>query len=338
MIRILHGADLHLDSPFSAFPPEQAQACRALQRQLPVKLVQLARANGCRLLLLAGDVFDRGQVYPETVEALQEALASFDGHVFLSPGNHDCRRSLWDRPWPDNVHIFREDHERILLPELGCCVHGGAFREEVCDVPIASVQQQGYVQIGVYHGEFDAPSSPYRPVTREQIENSGLDYLALGHIHKRSFPRRLGKTWFGWPGVTMSRGFDEPGQCGVFCVELSQGSCAAEFIPIANPMYETVTVLPGMPVQLPADRENTHVRLRFVGNTLPPDREELYRLYGPQCLSLQILDETGTPEDLWDACGDGSLRGLALEQLKGVPGGELAARYLLAALEGREQP
>ena len=56
MIRILHGADLHLDSPFSTFEPTRAQAYRAMQRQLPERLVKLANDRGCQLLLLAGDV------------------------------------------------------------------------------------------------------------------------------------------------------------------------------------------------------------------------------------------------------------------------------------------
>ena len=337
MLNILHGADLHLDSPFSAFESEQARAYRAMQRQLPERLVKIANDRGCQLLLLAGDVFDSADVRPETMQALTQALAAFRGFVFIAPGNHDYQELLWNRPWPSNVHIFRREQECVTLEQLGCCVYGGAFLDAVCQTPIAPVREQGYTQIGVYHGEFGT-GSLYRPVTKEQIESSGLDYLALGHIHKRSFPRLLGKTWFGWPGVTMSRGFDEPGECGVFCVQLRDGGCAAEFIPLENPTYETLTVPPYTEPSIPQGSEKIHCRMRFVGQSAPVDTEAVHKTYKDAFLSLEVLDETQPEQDLWAHSGDSTLRGLALQRLKDEPDGTLAARYLLAALDGREQP
>ena len=55
MIRFLHAADLHLDSPFSGLTPEQAAQRRKLQRQLPALIVDLANQRHCDLLLLAGE-------------------------------------------------------------------------------------------------------------------------------------------------------------------------------------------------------------------------------------------------------------------------------------------
>ena len=49
------------------------------------------------------------------------------------------------------------------------------------------------------------------------------------------------------------------------------------------------------------------------------------------------------PQALWDEAGTGSLRGMALSQLQGAfaagdPDAAAAAKYLLAALEGRDAP
>lgn len=339
MIKILHGADLHLDSPFSSYPPREGAKYRAMQRQLPERLVTLANQKNCQLLLLAGDVFDSGEVHPETLQALVSALAAFRGHVFIAPGNHDpyTPQSVWAQTsWPENVHIFKEAYDSVLLPELGCRVHGGAFFSQCCDVPVPKVEKQGYVDIGVFHGEC-AAGSMYRAVTKAQIEQSGLDYLALGHIHKLSFPRLLAGTWFGWPGVTMSRGFDEPGECGVLYVQLQGKDCAAEFISMENPTHEILTVSSGAVPEILPGSEQIHCRMCFVGQSEPVDVQGIYRKYAPHYLSLEILDETEPVPDLWAACGDGSLRGLALDVLK-ESGDELAAAYLIAALEGREEP
>ena len=71
MIKLLHGADLHLDSPFSGCSPEEAVRRRSLQRQLPMALTTMANRLDCRLMLLAGDIFD-GTPSPRTVQALQD--------------------------------------------------------------------------------------------------------------------------------------------------------------------------------------------------------------------------------------------------------------------------
>jgi len=343
MIGILHAADLHLDSPFSGFSSAEGAKYRALQRKLPGKLVELANERECDLLVLAGDVFDSEEVHPETVRCLQNALAAFRGQVFISPGNHDpyTETSVWEQcQWPENVRIFREDYECMTLEALGCQVHGGAFLQEHCEVLLPRVKRQGYIQIGVYHGDC-VTVSPYRRIEKEEIGFSGLDYLALGHIHKRSMPTRQGKTWYGWPGVTMGRGFDEQGLCGALYVQVEEGVCKAEFLPIENPTYVTLTVAPDMPLQIPKGSERFHCRIRFVGQRDPVDVPRLMKEYEDCFLSLQIVDETTPLPDLWEACGDGTLRGLALDALREEAEpetAELAAQYLLAALEGREEP
>ena len=88
-IKLLHAADLHLDSPFAGLPPEQAAARRQQARQLLEALPRLCRREGCRLVLLAGDLFDTGTVYRDTVDQLRQALAECPAQVFIAPGNHD---------------------------------------------------------------------------------------------------------------------------------------------------------------------------------------------------------------------------------------------------------
>ena len=47
MIRFLHAADLHLDSPFSGLSPERAAQRRKEQRTVPMQLAELANAYDC---------------------------------------------------------------------------------------------------------------------------------------------------------------------------------------------------------------------------------------------------------------------------------------------------
>ncbi len=140
MLRFLHAADFHLDSPFRSLAAEQAVARRRESRELLERLARHAARVQADVVLLSGDLFDSDNAYRETAEALARALGSIPAPVFLAPGNHD-----WYGPgspyaaldWPENVHIFRTGAvESVELPELNTVVHGAAFtarsRPTVC--------------------------------------------------------------------------------------------------------------------------------------------------------------------------------------------------------------
>ena len=111
-------------------------------------------------------------------------------------------------------------------------------------------------------------------------------------------------------------------------------------LPLPGPRYEAITVAYGETPVLPADSETVICRLTVTGEADSPDFEALRTALEPKFLALDLRDETVPVRDLWEGAGDGTLRGTALELLKhsGDPAAELAARYVLAALEGREAP
>lgn len=351
MIRILHAADLHLDSPFSALPPEQAVLRRAQQRQLPQKLAELCRVHGCDLLLLAGDVFDGSRVCPETIEALQAAFSACSAEIFIAPGNHDpyTDDSPWNTAsWPEHVHIFSGRMEAITLPRLSCRVWGAGFRgQEARELlqPISPDPQ--LMEIGVLHGDPLYPGC-YNHITAAQLQSCGLDYLALGHIHKRAPLQYAGRTAYGWPGAAMGRGFDETGLCGVYLVEVSKSACTAEFLPLDLPRYEQLRWDPA-DGDLPLPKDSTQVICRLtVTGSGPFDEAALRQRLQPLFYALELRDETEPARDIWAERGQPTLRGIALEQLFTAYSqaetaadrstAALAAQYVLHALEGRELP
>ena len=84
MLKLIHGADLHLDSPFSGLTPEQAARRREEQRELLDRLARLARDKQADLVLLAGDLLDSQRCYRETAQALARALGDIPCPVFIS--------------------------------------------------------------------------------------------------------------------------------------------------------------------------------------------------------------------------------------------------------------
>ena len=223
MIRFLHAADFHLDSAFGALPARQAAERRRESRELLFRLADYVNGHGIGLVLLAGDLFDSASPFRETGEQLSAALGRMEARVFIAPGNHDWYGpgSPWETvDWPENVHVFRENTLTAAeVPEWNLVIHGAAFTgPEQPESLLAgfAAPADGKVHIGLLHGELERAEDRYDPLRREEVAASGLAYLALGHVHKRTEPLTLGRTVCAWPGCPEGRGFDELGEKGFY--------------------------------------------------------------------------------------------------------------------------
>lgn len=357
-LKIIHAADLHLDSPFQALGAEKAALRRGEQRALLGRLCALAREKQADLLLLAGDLLDTGSVYAETARTLCEALGELDCPVFIAPGNHDyyCSSSPWARlELPENVHVFKSNKpECVTLSELGARVWGTAFTDITAPPPLRGFsveKREGVLDIGVFHGEVGRPESPYGPVSERELAESGLDYAALGHIHAFGGLLRSGRTHYAWPGCTEGRGFDECGEKGALYIELERsGGCTAQLVPLAGRRYETVTLDAGsgeLEEHLPDSGGRDICRLVLTGETpSAPDMRRIAELMGARFFAFEIQNRTSLARDIWERAGEDSLRGLFLRRMRAlydVAGGGAereritqAARWGLAALDGGE--
>ena len=366
LITFLHAADFHLDSPFRALSPERAAERRQEQRQLLTRFRDLAGEIGADLIFLSGDLLDGQRVRPETLQALYHTLGEMEGEVFLAPGNHDPRApgSPYERlTWPGNVHIFsRGTPGRVELPELGCVVYGGAFSAPYqMESPLEGFrvreEDEERIKFGCFHGDLLSPHSRYGPITTQQIAASGLDYLALGHIHTASGLQRAGQTWYAWPGCPEGRGFDETGEKGVYAGRWENGRVTLEFAPLARRRYlrEALDVTGQDPEEalqglLAVSRPEDIVRITLTGQRNPeaePDLTALNAMASAFFYSADVRDETTLSTVLWERLEEDTLTGLFLRnmrrRLEGAspeerPKLERAVRFGLAALEGREEP
>ena len=361
-LKILHSADLHLDSPFEGLSAGKAAIRRGEQRELLRRLAALAREENVDLVLLAGDLLDSDNSYFETGEELIRWLGAMGVPVFLAPGNHD--RYTPQSPWarlklPDNVHIFTEPTVTgVLLPELEVCVYGADFTEKHAPPLLrgfAAEKREGVRNLLCLHGEVGARESKYDPITEEELAASGVDYAALGHIHKASGLLRAGRTWYSWPGCPEGRGFDETGEKTVSIVELEGEKCLLRPVCIAQRRYEVLRVdvtgidpLLAIHTQLPDDTVSDSYRIVLTGETeAAPDLRRLQANLDELFFSLQLKDETRLRRDVWDGVGENSLRGLFLSKLRArfdAAGTEQeririeqAARWGLAALDNAEE-
>ena len=360
MAKVLHAADFHLDSAFRSLPEEQARLRRQESRELPGRLVDWANDHGAQLMLLAGDLFDSDRLYSQTAQMLAQALARFQGAVVIAPGNHDwlSAASPYRQPlWPENVRIFLgRGLERLTLPELGCTVYGAAFtapEEAESGLRGFYAQPDGSARIMVLHGDVGSREGRYRPIAPEEIASTGLDYLALGHVHAPSAMNRAGSTVWAYPGCPQGRGFDETGDRGFLFGDVEPGRVDMQFVPFARRRYEILTVdvsqgdaLDAIRRRLPPDTSRDIYRIRLTGETAEPlTLPALEQALSGGFFQLELADGTRLRRDLWDRCGDDTLRGLFLRRLRQEYDAadprrqkeiEQAVRFGLAAMDNKE--
>lgn len=356
MIKILHAADLHLGSRFQGLDPELAVQRRKQLLEVPDRLADLCLERDCQLLFLAGDLFDRPEGDRAGAERLAAALERAGVPTFLTPGNHDpygAGSPYQSFPWPGNVHIFTQPSvSSVALPELSCRVWGAGFQSMDCPGLLEGFRAAGpeAVQLAVLHGDPARGDSPCCPVTRAQVVDSGLAYLALGHLHKAG-QFQAGRTLCAWPGCPMGRGFDETGVKGVYVTEVDRDGARAEFVPLDGGRYEDLTVevgpapLESILAALPPDAARDIYRITLTGTAAEVDLEALTARLKDRFFSLRLRDRTTPPEDLWERADRDSLEGLYFRLLREAMTGAdertrevltLAARLSRRILDGRE--
>ncbi len=340
MIKLLHSADWHLDAPL--------QGKEELKKQLlsiPGKLAALCKEENCDLVLLSGDLFDGAPSY-DSIQALKKALAQMEVPVFIAPGNHDHVQpgSVWlTELWPENVHIFTENAiQKVVLEDLNAVIYGAAFTSMDCPALLRAfrAEEAGRCQIGIFHGDPTTAHSPNNPITKAQIQASGLDYLALGHIHKAG-SLTCGDTLCLWPGCPMGKDYGESGEKGAYIVTLD-GTAQAEFIPLDTPRFYDLEVAVLEDAQtaldrlLPACGTADYYRITLTGPSQPLDLKALAGHFA-SIPHLQLRDATTPPVDVWKALGKDSLEGQFFDLLKEqMDEAEDKALYRLAAQISRQ--
>ena len=319
MIKILHSAEWHLDAPLLG----KEELKKALA-SVPVKLANLCKEENCDLVLLSGDLFD-GTPSADSVAALKKALAQMEVPVFITPGNHDfvTPGSIWlTEVWPENVTVFTENQVKSqVLDGLDCTIYGAAFTSMDCPALLEGFRASHTTRygIGIFHGDPTMVSSAYNPITQTQIRQSGLDYLALGHIHKAG-SLLCGDTLCLWPGCPMGKDYGEPGEKGAYIITLDH-SVSSKFVPLDTPRFYDLTLAVNGSAQevlekiLPPAGSMDYYRITLTGESEKLDIPLLLGAFS-HISHLELLDSTVAPVDVWKALGTDTLEGQYFGMLK----------------------
>lgn len=242
----IHAADLHIDSPFRGVSAESPEVAEQLQKstfRAFEALIEACMDHEVNFLLVAGDVYDgadRSLGAQLKFHAGLKRLAQAGIRSFVIHGNHDpLDGRVSSLEWPEEVKVFGKSAETVTVEvggEAVAAVSGISFpRKEVRANLAKKIKpgSPGLFQIGLLHCNVgsDTGHESYAPCELSDLQSSGMNYWALGHVHTRQ--TLSDDPLVVYPGNPQGRSIREQNARGCYLVRVdAQGKAELEFLPL----------------------------------------------------------------------------------------------------------
>lgn len=221
-MKIVHFADLHLDSAFAWCGAGGVAATKRRQalRDTLVNITKLVREVDADALFCGGDLYEHDRITLDTANFLRQTFDSLRPiPVYIAPGNHD-----WYGPsslyatgaWGDNVTVFDRPELQCVKIAHGITLWGAAhFGPANTDNFLDRFKVDGPgAHIALFHGaeeswfsEQGTGKEPYASFDARDIDRAGLHHAFLGHYHRpkdadrHTYPGNPDPLQFGEDGV-----------------------------------------------------------------------------------------------------------------------------------------
>ena len=233
-MKLIHTADLHLDSPLTGVV-NSAQRRRELLTALN-NLNEYANNNGVEAIIVAGDLFDEKFTTDQTVRSVADVVANSNAAWYVLRGNHggsapyDKLKAM--RP---EIYFFGDEWTSYDLGNVTICGRELGV-DDAERWSRLSLDKSNY-NVLVLHGDVDDAS--YGLIDKKAIAASGARYVALGHRHAFC-THKFGAVKGAYCGVLEARGFDETADTGFVLIDTDKDEI--KFVAQAIRKVVTVTV------------------------------------------------------------------------------------------------
>lgn len=329
-MRIIHCADLHLDSVMeSNLNKDQAALRREELLETYERMVSYACEHQVRVIIIAGDLFDKPHIRKAAKKRVLDQMYQHPQIDFCYiRGNHDqCDflSDLSEEELPENLKTFSDDrwisytYDNVVITGLEL------NRQNEKSLGMDLVLDQTKCNIVVLHGQ----EADYQSKGQAQIIQLGalrgkhIDYLALGHLHGYRRKRLDERGEYCYSGCLEGRGFDECGPKGFVMLQIQDRQIEGTFISFAKRQLHEIEVKMtpemDMPQVLEAVRQSVEhicekdlVKVVLTGEVSMDtdlDMDRVLRLLQEKFFFAKCYDRTGVKIDYENFLHDKSLKG-----------------------------
>lgn len=258
-MKIIHCSDLHLDSKMTS----NLDSKKAKERRDEIlltfqKLVRYAKEQKVKVILIAGDMFDKNKITVKAKNIVKDAILNAKDIDFLYlKGNHDEASFIGeDEEIPENLKMFSKEkwisykydiddkkeneiHQRKI--NITGIEFGGISDSQIYN---SLILDKNDINIVCMHGQesiYDGKDKT-EIINLQNLKNKNIDYLALGHIHKYKEQKLDSRGIYCYSGCLEGRGFDECNEKGFVLLEIKNNEISRTFIPFAKRTLHEVKV------------------------------------------------------------------------------------------------
>ncbi|MBQ6727413.1 MAG: metallophosphoesterase [Clostridia bacterium] len=241
-MKIIHTADLHLDSAIDTLPTDKSRVRRDEILRTFERTCEYAKINGVKVVIIAGDAFDSPRVSKKTAGRFAEAIKSAADTDFLYlSGNHDrAFLKTYGEILPDNFKVFKTEwttfrYDNVAITGIALDKFNAPFAYDNLRL------NEKETNIVCMHGQVLGYKSEEaaETISIPLLKNKFIDYLALGHIHSFSEGVIDERGKFAYCGCPDGRGFDETGVKGFVLIDTDSGAkgVKTEFVPFCSRIF-----------------------------------------------------------------------------------------------------
>lgn len=337
-VKILHCADIHIGAAESFL--KTAAESRRIETLLTFeRIIDIAISEKVELIALAGDIFDSNSVKENFVDSVFSKIAACKIPTVFAAGNHDPLNNdspFKTRELPENLFVLDVTDDCLTFEDLGVKVYGRSFESAFLKGTAAfSIKPSAdYINIMVQHGDLCSDlNSDYNAITPTFVKKSGMDYIALGHIHKRTPVGKIENTSFAYCGCPEGQGFDELDQKGVYIGNIGKGVCELQFVPVSKRQHilhkkdiSGVSSAQEISAAVLAELETAHgkdfcdnlYKIELIGSVTPdtiPDLAEITARLSEKLYFVKCRDCTEFSSGLETLAAETSLKGLFVAEM-----------------------
>jgi len=235
-MKIIHCADIHLDSTLSSkFDKEKAKERNAEILSSFLSMINYAKEEGVKAILIAGDLFDKKKASKKTSEIIMRAIADASSvNFYYLKGNHDALNFAENyNELPENLFLFGNFWTSYDITDR-VTISGAEFNNSNAPILSDSLNlDKEKINIVMLHGNASETSlrSEGETIAIKSYKNKGIDYMALGHIHAQYSGVIDERGEYAYSGCLEGRGFDELGEHGYIILDIdeNEGKIKREF-------------------------------------------------------------------------------------------------------------
>lgn len=313
MTRFIHTGDIHLGFRFTnvSFGPDKGRRRREELWSTFTRLISYAMDENIDVVMISGDLLEEDNFTRKDMYRLSELFRYSERIKFvIIAGNHDILSfdsllSNWE--FSSNVTVLKgTEVQSISFYDLGLTIHGVSWKKSVDPVDLLKSLQRvdGSKNILMLHGDV-LGASKYMALNKNHLETLGMDYIALGHIHKPMFVSEN----IAYCGSLEGLDFGETGERGFILGELDRESMF-QFIPFSLRSFHihqlklkgdmSLSEITEMALKMILDsgKENFHRIVLSGYSPLHFKSEALVEQLVRDCYHLEIMDRSSPDIDL----------------------------------------